>query len=800
MATHSSAPAVPVTKVAAALLVRPETAARAQVIADLVCELLPDSAVVVYVIADQNDPAWTAKAKAGEIQVANVVDFDAGTLGAIAVGRALQTFDCGTLDRGEFSHLDIRRKAVSLSYVPLIVDDVLVGAIEVIAYERALPAAALQWLSGLAEIVAPAMAAALAYESERDISLQSISRVTQMYDLEKVFNSTLELDELLPMIAKKFADVMNVQAVNLWMLGSGEELQLVHQAGYDPTVTVGSAQRAGEGIAADVSENGESVLIDDGDDSRLQRRNAGHEDTAIFSLMAAPLVEVDSLVGVVEAVNRNDGLPFDEDDHFLLTNMCETASNALHNADLLQAERKLEVLEALVKVSNEITSTLDLDRVLQAIVNEPNSVIGYERAAIALEGRGKLQIKAVSGAAKINPQDPDIVRLQSLLEWASLSNSPMLISQHGEQVDAEREETAAKFRAYFEQTGMRGFHSLPLADDDGRIGILSFESSDPDFLSTAHLEMIKVLAGQATVALRNATLYREVPFIDLLEPILSRKRKFLAMEKRRRMLMVGAAVAAVVFLTAVPLPLRVAGSATVAPVRSARIQPEVPGMVQRVEVQEGDAVLQGAVLAQLDDWQYRSALAEAQAKYESAVAAMDRALASNDGTEAGIQRVQADYWNSEVSRARQRLQKTLLRTPIAGRVATARIQDLVGESLHPGDTFAEVVDTSHADIDVAVEEADVERVRNGENAAVKLEGLPNHTFHARVVVVSPKAELNGNQRVFYARLAVPNQEGLVRSGMQGEAKVSTGWAPAGWVLLRRPAIWLWSKLWSWVGW
>ena len=39
-----------------------------------------------------------------------------------------------------------------------------------------------------------------------------------MYDLEKVFNSTLELDDLLEMIAKKFADVMNVQAVNLWMV------------------------------------------------------------------------------------------------------------------------------------------------------------------------------------------------------------------------------------------------------------------------------------------------------------------------------------------------------------------------------------------------------------------------------------------------------------------------------------------------------------------------------------------------------------------------------------------------------
>ena len=45
---------------------------------------------------------------------------------------------------------------------------------------------------------------------------------------------------------------------------------------------------------------------------------------------------------------------------------------------------------------------------------------------------------------------------------------------------------------------------------------------------------------------------------------------------------------------------------------------------------------------------------------------MDKALAANDGTEAGIESVQADYWKTEVARAQERLQKTLLRSPIDG--------------------------------------------------------------------------------------------------------------------------------------
>ena len=94
-----------------------------------------------------------------------------------------------------------------------------------------------------------------------------------------------------------------------------------------------------------------------------------------------------------------------------------------------------------------------------------------------------------------------MVRLQDILEWASLSNEPVSFSQHGDEFEDPRQETKAKFGKYFAESGMRGFYAVPLADDDGRVGTLSFESSDPDFIGPAHLEMIKILSAQATVAL-----------------------------------------------------------------------------------------------------------------------------------------------------------------------------------------------------------------------------------------------------------------------------------------------------------
>jgi RND family efflux transporter MFP subunit len=786
---------------AARLLGEREVAPRARVISAKVAELVPGAAVVVYVVEDQANPEWKPKSILGDVKIShNKVEYYEGTLGELAKSREPFACEPSALTREDYAHLDIRRTVYSLAYIPLIAHEVLAGAIEVISFEIPFDEETLAPVVELADTAAIAIASGLSYESERNEGLRSISRLAQLYDIEKVLNSTLEMDELLPIVASKFAEILNVQAVNLWMVGGDQNLVLMNSVGFDPAVQTGAHQKAGEGVAADVSDSGEAVLIDSVDDPRLQRRNSGIESGTAFSLMVAPVIDRENLVGVVEAVNRMDGKVFDEDDLSLLTAICETAAGALHNASLLQAERKVEILETLVTVSHEITSTLNLERMLQTIVNAPQAVIPYERAAIALDQRGKFKLSAITGMGQVNADSPEIAPLHDVLQWAALSDEDIQVRQHGDEIDAPREETKAKFQKYFAETGMRAFYSFPLADDTGRVGILSMESSDPDFLAPAQLEIVKVIAGQATVALRNAQIYKEVPFISILEPVLERKRKFMAMDKRRRTFRLSLAAAVALALIVVPLPMRVDGDAVVAPVNRAQVQPQVEGVIQRVLVREGDSVTRGQVLAEMEPWDYRAAVAGAEAKYRSALLQMNRSLSGNDGTEAGIQRVQADYWKSEVARATQLLESTQLRSPIDGIVATPHVENLVGRRLQYGDSFAEIVDASRAVVDVAIDDTDATLLRRNESAAVKLNGFPTKIFRGSVSVVSPKGETQGDRHVFYARVAIANPDNLIRTGMEGRGKVRVGWRPAGYVLLRSPLLWIYSKLWSWFGW
>ena len=68
------------------------------------------------------------------------------------------------------------------------------------------------------------------------------------------------MEELLPLIGTKFLEILQCQAVNIWLLLPDETVELMHQAGEDPTTFKGQILKAQEGIAGSISDNGEPRL------------------------------------------------------------------------------------------------------------------------------------------------------------------------------------------------------------------------------------------------------------------------------------------------------------------------------------------------------------------------------------------------------------------------------------------------------------------------------------------------------------------------------------------------------------
>jgi multidrug efflux pump subunit AcrA (membrane-fusion protein) len=78
---------------------------------------------------------------------------------------------------------------------------------------------------------------------------------------------------------------------------------------------------------------------------------------------------------------------------------------------------------------------------------------------------------------------------------------------------------------------------------------------------------------------------------------------------------------------------------------------------------------------------------------------------------------------------------------------------------------------------------------------MKMNSYPTRTFRGNVSRVGAVVHAEAGERFLIAESKVENAEGLLKPGMVGNAKISTGRRPIVVALLRRPARWLAVKLW-----
>jgi RND family efflux transporter MFP subunit len=341
---------------------------------------------------------------------------------------------------------------------------------------------------------------------------------------------------------------------------------------------------------------------------------------------------------------------------------------------------------------------------------------------------------------------------------------------------------------------------IPLKDDEGVVGILVLESAHADFASPRQQELATILANQATVAMRNAQLYNQVPLADALGALHARKEALLALPRQRR---IAWAIAAVVVLGAVTLirwPLRVSAEAPLfRPNARADVRPLTDGIVERVLVREGTRVERGAPIVQLRDAELRSeyeaALAAVSAAERSAAAAASR----GDAALERLEHMRADVLRREAAVREDRFRSATVRAPVSGVVLTPRPEDRVGSWAEAGSTVVVLGRTDTLELDFGVDQRDVGRVHVGQEVRLRVDAFPQRTFTGFVSGVADVALDSAGIVMFPVRAVVPNADGSLRSGMSPHARVLTGPSSLAGRVLREPMRrlrLLWWRMWS----
>ena len=149
------------------------------------------------------------------------------------------------------------------------------------------------------------------------------------------------------------------------------------------------------------------------------------------------------------------------------------------------------------------------------------------------------------------------------------------------------------------------------------------------------------------------------------------------------------------------------------------------------------------------------------------------------------QRARLAGMQDEIQHLEEQRGKQVVFSPMPGLITTPRLKEKVGQYLREGDLIGVVEARAALELEIALAEQDVARVRPGQAVRLKARALPYRTFLTRVERVAPSGVRGEAQSsvTAYGRLDQAPED--LRTEMTGYARIDTGRRAIGAILLDR---------------
>ena len=198
------------------------------------------------------------------------------------------------------------------------------------------------------------------------------------------------------------------------------------------------------------------------------------------------------------------------------------------------------------------------------------------------------------------------------------------------------------------------------------------------------------------------------------------------------------------------------------------IAPQMAGRITKINVEIGDFVKEGQVLAEID----KAQLLQAQLQLQNQEVELQRLKTLYE--EGGLS--QSDYdaiqlqYNVLKTQVDNLLENTTLRSPING-VVSARNYD-VGDMYAMSMPIFTVEQIVPVKLLIGVSETDYSKVKKGDSVTVTADAIPDKTFYGKVNRIYPTVD--PATRTFTVEVKIDNSYRTLRPGMFARATVNFG--------------------------
>ena len=327
-------------------------------------------------------------------------------------------------------------------------------------------------------------------------------------EITRQLTSTLEQEPLLQNILENAVTILNCEAGTLFLMDE-QTGDLIFKKTVGPVATnlLGQRLPAGTGIVGRAVQSRAPVIENDAQRSSAHATSADKQTGFVSrSLLAVPMQIKDRVLGVIEVINRKDGLPFVQDDQNLLTAFAGQAAVAIENARLLastdqELTERVEELQVMGRIVRELNASLEVDRAMRTTLEWAMRRSKAEAGLIGMIEEDSLRLMAQQGYEEILTQEENArIPLElPTIRAAIESGQPTQVS--------------------LVNTGEKGIlpsaHTqivIPIRREAQVIGLLILESTSD---SQGNLTFLNNLSDSAAIAIANARLYDEVQRANL---------------------------------------------------------------------------------------------------------------------------------------------------------------------------------------------------------------------------------------------------------------------------------------------
>lgn len=252
----------------------------------------------------------------------------------------------------------------------------------------------------------------------------------------------------------------------------------------------------------------------------------------------------------------------------------------------------------------------------------------------------------------------------------------------------------------------------------------------------------------------------------------------------------------------------VEASGTINPVNTVSVGSTVSGLIKEIYVDYNDVVKKGQILAQIDPANFIAQVQQNQAQINNARANMQKLQAianydqkqyiryknlyaknfvakseldekystyKSDLAQINAARAQVNQFQASLKTAQTNLGYTKIIAPVDGTVISREI-DLgspVAASFQAPELFTIAQDLTKMQIEVSVSEADIGKVKDGQDVTYTLDGYPDSTFEGKVTQVRLSPTTVSNVVTYTVIVDVDNEDLKLKPGMTANVSIIT---------------------------